>query len=106
MEEDIRIVNAGSLEAGCALLMDVSPGPACDSSAYLLVELWDLGQLMLREPVPAESSHRADPLLGMSQGVVPDAVYKGPSSWDIQPPEALFDEVGYELTAHYMTVRV
>lgn len=86
--------------------MEVSPAPACDSSSLLLVELWDLGQLMLRSPVPAESTHRADPLLGMAQEVVPAAVYKGPSNWDTQPPQALFDKVGYELTAHYMRVQV
>ena len=85
--------------------MEVSPAPACNSSTYLLVELWDLGQLMLSSPVPAESSHRADPLLGMAQGVVPTAVYKGPSSWDIQPPQALFDTDGYEVTSHYMRIQ-
>ena len=38
--------------------------------------------------------------------MAPTAEYKGPSSWDIEPPQALFDTVGYELTAHYMQVQV
>ena len=42
----------------------------------------------------------------MAQGVAPTAQYKGVSSWDIEPPQALFDTVGYELTAHYMRVQV
>ena len=97
--------HAGTLESGCELFIEVAPAPACDSSTYLLVELWDLGQLMLGNPIPAEDSRRADPLLGMAQEVVPVALYKRPSSWDIQPPQALFDTVGYELTAHYMRVQ-
>lgn len=96
----------GTLAAGCELQLGVLPGPNCTDSAYLQVELWDLGQLMLKSPVAAESKDRADPLLGMAQGVVPAAVYKGPSSWDIQPPQALFDTTGYELTAHYMRTQV
>ncbi|CAL5222741.1 g5148 [Coccomyxa viridis] len=85
--------------------MTVSPAAACNSSTYLLVELWDLGQLMLSSPVPAKSSHRADSLLGMAQGMAPSALYKGPGSWDIQPPQALFDTDGYELTSHYMSIQ-
>lgn len=100
-----HVWHVGTLKAGCELLLEVTPASACKSSTYLLVELWDLGQLMLSNPMPAEDSHRADPLLGMAQEVVPAAVYKGPSSWDIQPPQALFDTVGYELTAHYMKVQ-
>ena len=97
---------AGSLEPGCELLLGVYPAPACASSAYLLVELWDLDQLMRSGAIPAESSHRADPLLGMAQGMVPAAIYNGLSSWNVQPAQALFDTVGYELTAHYMQVQV
>ena len=93
------------------MLFEVARGPDCDGSSYLNVELWDLGELMVENPVyltdksKADKS-RADPLLGMAQGAAPTAVYKGPSSWEIQPPQALFDTKGYELTAHYMQIQV
>jgi len=97
---------AGTLQPGCEILLEVSITSDCNSSTYLHVELWDMGQLLLKTPIPAESRLRADPLLGMAQGMAPTAIYKGPSSWDIQPPQALFDTQGYELTGHYMQVQV
>ena len=97
--------------AGCQTLFEVARGPDCDGSSYLNVELWDLGELMVKNPVYLtdkikEEKSRADPLLGMAQGAAPTAIYKGPSSWEIQPPQALFDTKGYELTAHYMQIQV
>lgn len=88
------------------MLFEVAPGPKCNGASYLNVELWDLGELMVRDPVYSTDKSRADPLLGMAQGTAPSAVYKGPSSWEIQPPQALFDTKGYELTAHYMQTQV
>ena len=88
------------------MLFEVGPGPQCNGASYLHVELWDLGELMVRDPVSSTDTSRADPLLGMAQGVAPSAVYKGPSSWEIQPPQSLVDTKGYELTAHYMQTQV
>ena len=88
------------------MLFGIASGPNCNGSSYLSVELWDLGMLMVRDPVYSADKSKADPLLGMAQGAAPTAVYKGPSSWEIQPPQALFDTKGYELTAHYMQIQV
>ena len=88
------------------MLFVVARSPDCDESSYLSVELWDLGELMVKSSVFSTHKSRADPLLGMAQGAAPIAVYKGPSSWEIQPPQALVDTKGYELTAHYMQIQV
>ena len=58
---------AGILDSGCELLLGVIPGPNCSSSAYLQVELWDLGQLLSQNPAPAESKNRLElPSLSLS----------------------------------------
>ena len=97
-----------SLDSGCQLQMELVPDPGCNNTSFLHVEVWDLHQLFSgQEDLIAGSSigSRADPLLGIAQGSVPNASFKTSGSWDVSPAQAIFDTKGYELMHPYMHVQ-
>lgn len=97
-------VYTDSLDSGCQMGMLIQPGVQCNNSSYLHVELWDLSQLFsLQDAV--SSGTRADPLLGMAQGSVPNASFISSGSWDIEPASAIFDTKAYELMRPYLHVQ-
>ena len=93
----------GTLETGCQLFMQLQMGHDCNSSSYLNVEIWDLGAILANDT--NTSAMAADPLLGLAQSEVFSAAYQSPGNWIVVPPDALFDQKGYELMRHYMTVQ-
>ena len=99
---------ADSLDSGCQMQMQISTGADCNETAYLHVEVWNLnGDYSSGSGAgDANSSTRADPLLGMASGVLPNATYDGTTgAWDITPSSATFDTKGYELSRPYMHVQ-
>jgi hypothetical protein len=91
--------------------MQVSPGPACNATSFLQVEVWDLSRAGTQLSAAPNSTagieqDRADPLLGMASGVAPNASFdETDNTWDIIPQQALFDTMGYELSRPYMRIQ-
>lgn len=105
---------ADVLESGCQMQIAIAPGAACNETAFLHLEVWDLSSTYssgLEDGLNYSSSSsstiaRADPLLGMASGMLPNATYGGTASaWTITPPYAVFDTKGYELSRPYMHVQ-
>lgn len=97
-----------SLESGCQLQMVLVPDEGCNNTSFFHVEVWDLHQLFSpQEDLNAGSSSgsRADPLLGIAQGSVPNASFRSSDLWDVRPAQAIFDTKGYELMRPYMHVQ-
>ena len=94
-----------SLDSGCQLQMVLSPGADCNEMSFLHVEIWDLRQLLNTQEALQADSSRADPLLGMAQGSVPNATFTSSDVWDVLPAHAVFDTKGYELMRTYMHVQ-
>jgi hypothetical protein len=82
--------------------MQLQLGQDCNSSSYLHVEMWDVGALLNDTNT---SAMVADPLLGLAQSDTFTATYQSPGNWVVLPPDALFDQQGYELMRHYMAVQ-
>ena len=96
---------SGSVAPGNCTLLALALGAGCNASApFLRVEVWDLIGLA-SNVTGSYSSARADPLLGMAQTASLAAVYISAGTWQIKPPQAVFDEMGYELLRHYMAVQ-
>ena len=93
----------GTLEAGCQIFKQLQMGPDCNMSSYIHVEMWNLGAVLQNDT--NTSAMAADPLLGLAQSDVFSAAYQSPGSWVVLPPDALFDQKGYELMRHYMHVQ-
>ena len=94
-----------SLDSGCQLQMQLSPGDDCNGTSFLHVEVWDLRQLLSPQEGLDTGSSRADPLLGIAQNSVPNATFISSGTWDVRPAQAVFDTKGYELMRPYMHVQ-
>ena len=97
----------GSIVPGGCRLFTVQLEPSCSTDSYLHVEMWGLDGLSTGSSAPLDSyiSNRADPLLGLSQNASFSASYLASGTWQVEPADAVFDEKGYELLRHYLSVQ-